>query len=152
MIQRIQTVYLLLSVILLVLCGMFPIATISPDDVSSPSLMYNMCIIDGNTGKWSFSVVGLLLVLIYVCVITVFNIFGFKNRKRQMSRCVLSMVLLVIWLVGYIVICNTIVPEGALVRYEYPAVLPFIAILLQWLARNGIKHDEELIRAADRIR
>ena len=152
MIQRIQTVYLLISAILLIVCSTMPLAAYQPPAVESPTLLYNLCTINGAFGEWDFSSCGLLAVLLATVVTSIINIFGYKNRKRQMNRCLITIILLVLWYALFIYLLNTVAPENSWPEIKYTALLPFIAIILQWLARTGIKRDEDLIKSMDRIR
>lgn len=152
MIQRIQTVYLLISAILLIVCSAMPLAAYQPTAVESPTLLYNLCTINGASGEWSFSSCGLLAILLATVVTSILNIFGYKNRKRQMNRCLIAIILLVVWHALFIYLLNTVAPENSWPEIRYTALLPFIAIFLQWLARIGIKRDDDLIKSMDRIR
>ena len=79
MIQRIQSVYLFLSVVLVVICACLPIGRINLVGMGSASEMYNMCIIDGNTANVNFSVVGLFALLAASVITSVINIFNYKR-------------------------------------------------------------------------
>ena len=151
MIQRIQTVYLLISAILLIVCTTMPLAAYQPPAVESPTLLYNLCTINGASGEWDFSSCGLLAVLLATVVTSIINIFGYKNRKRQMNRCLIAIRLLVLWYALFIYLLNTVAPENSWPEIKYTALLPFITIILQWLERTGIKRDEDLIKSIDRI-
>lgn len=85
MIQRIQSVYLFLSVVLVVICACLPIGMINPVGMGSASEMYNMCIIDGNTGNVSFSVAGLFASLAASVITSVINIFNYNDRKSRVA-------------------------------------------------------------------
>jgi hypothetical protein len=36
--------------------------------------------------------------------------------------------------------------------YPLYAILPIVSIILFWMAKKGIKHDDDLVRSADRLR
>ena len=78
------------------------------------------------------------------------NIFQYKDRKRQMSICSLGALLLVLWL-GYFCYDHFCLRGGA-TMYPLYAVLPIVSIILFWMAKKGIKHDDDLVRSADRLR
>ena len=69
-----------------------------------------------------------------------------------MNRCLIAIILLVVWHALFIYLLNTVAPENSWPEIRYTALLPFIAIILQWLARIGIKRDDDLIKSMDRIR
>ena len=92
------------------------------------------------------------LFLLLAIVATVVNIFLFKNRKLQMKLCSTSILLCVLWMIGVAVICYLNEPDGFKFYPSFFLALPVIAVILLFMARARIKHDEKLVRAADRIR
>lgn len=152
MIQRIQTVYLLLSALVLIVCLCLPIGTFIPDGMGGAQRLYNLSIIDASTGSWNFSVCGLFVILAATSAMTVMNVFSYNNRKLQIRECNISILLLILWMVLYAVTVTLLRPEGTQFEYGYAAFLPAVAVIFQWLARRGVIHDEELIRSQDRIR
>lgn len=106
-----------------------------PRDISSP-LIYSM-----------------LIFLAFAVVIAFIAIFGYKNRKRQMKWCNSLIMASVFFYICYAFICYKVVSGGSFTyRPTIWAALPFISIILAYLGKRGIKHDEEKVRAADRIR
>ena len=69
------------------------------------------------------------------------NIFQYKNRKKQMTVCTLGILLLVLW-VAYFCYDHFYMHGGA----------TSVSIILFWMAKKGIKHDDDLVRSADRLR
>lgn len=152
MIQRIQTVYLLLSAVATIVCTCLPIGCIVPDGMGVPSEVYNLCVIDGTTGAWSFSVSALFAFMLGTTLVSVANIFGYNNRKLQMKECTITIIMLVIWYAIFAFEVWYLTRDGGDFKCAFAACLPIVAIVFQWLARRGIIHDEKLIRAVDRIR
>ena len=152
MIQRIQTIYLLLAAILLTVCACLPIGTFVPTAVGIPSEMYNISIINGDTGTWDFSGFSLFMLLVAAAAVTVMNVFNYHNRKKQKNYCNIAILVAMLWIADYFISAELLCPEGMEFKYGFAAALPFFAIILIWLARKGIIHDENLIKAADRIR
>jgi hypothetical protein len=87
------------------------------------------------------------------------NIFQYKNRRKQMAFCTLGVLLLIVW-IALFCFDHYHVFDGsssqlhlqAAVRYPLYALLPVVSIVLFALARKGIKHDDDLVRSADRLR
>lgn len=152
MIQRIQTVYLLLSALVLIVCLCLPIGTFVPDGLGGAQRLYNLCVIDAGTGTWSFTVCEFFIILALTATLTVMNIFGYNNRKKQIHICNISIFLLIIWMVLYGIVVSLLRPENTQFEFGFAAILPIAAIIFQWLARKGVQHDEDLIRSQDRIR
>ena len=86
-----------------------------------------------------------LVLLICATLATLAIIPLFKNRKLQAALCLLPMMLLLAW---YIVLALYAVPE--IMHWQY--ALPALSILLVFMARKGIVHDEKVVRSLDRIR
>ncbi len=116
MIQRIQSVYLALAVLLLVLSSY------------QPSLL-------------------LLVLSIIGMVALVIALFGYHNRRRQMRLCAVAAVVIVAWILAYVTLLLT-----HRLALHIVALAPVVALALTLLARRAIKKDDELVRAADRIR
>ncbi len=151
MIQRIQTVYLALAVILLVLCCCMPLATFEPAGMGKPSVMYSLVIISGAGEMTSFLPTALFVVVVLAELVSIFAIMGYKNRRRQMKLCRLAAVLEILWLIGYAVAFFS-VGDGLTPRVCLAASFPVIAIILTVMAHVAIKKDDDLVRSADRLR
>lgn len=82
------------------------------------------------------------------------NIFSYKNRVRQMRLCIFLM-LISVGMVGimfyYTWVARTTF-ESTQTLYQWRFVIPLIVIVLLYLAFRGIRKDELLVKAYDRIR
>lgn len=155
MIQRIQTVYMFLAVVVLIICACLPIGAFYPEGMGGTKELYNLAIIDNATGNWDFTSAALIAFLALPAVFTIQNIFQYNNRKRQMTYCKICIWLLILWYVLYAVTVTVLCPESYAFDADFsiiPATLPFIAIIFLWLAKRGVNHDEKLIRSVERIR
>lgn len=152
MLQRIQTIYLFVSALLIIVCGCLPIGTFVPEGMGAMKEMYNLCLIDGSDGSWNFSVCGLFVMLAVAVVITVMNIFSYSNLKLQMRNCSATIIVLLLWIVLYALQATVLSPEQTEFKFGFVAVLPLIAIIFQWLARRAINSDYNLLKSVDRIR
>ncbi|MCX7862450.1 MAG: DUF4293 domain-containing protein [Bacteroidales bacterium] len=149
MIQRVQTLFLLISTILLLLLIWNPLAILQIDE-STFYEIYTKGYFFENEVQYSYALLVFNLITIIFPVIT---IFLFKNRILQMRLCIYNFILL-IGLQAIIVytIYATASNLKAEVFLEYTSVLPIIAAILHFIAFKYIKRDEELVKAADRIR
>jgi hypothetical protein len=147
MIQRIQTVYLLISVLLLGLLYLLPFAEIVKDGTI---YLFNIkgIILDGVIQK---SGTGIAIVIGIILVLHGFAIWSFKNRIRQMRIIVFS-ILLIIGLIGMFYFFTLLKFNGVQINFKISMVFPMVAIILDYLAIRTIKKDEALIRSIDRIR
>lgn len=146
MIQRIQSIFLFLAGIAFGGFFLFPFATTEKtySDILADAI-YNI----------NDSMILLILAALGVLV-TIGNIFLFKNRPLQIKLTYLSLFFgMVIPIVAAIVFMNASGSEA----YEQDTVnagiaifLPLIIIILSILAARGIKKDQKIVKSMDRLR
>lgn len=152
MIQRKQTVYLLLALVITVVCLCLPVGTLVPQGMGVDMPVYNLWIVDGNGGH-DFSVWGTFVLLLLTCPIILAAILAYKNRRIQTRLCDVNFFLLLCWFAVYAYHYFTLgEPHHAAFQMEFAAGLPFFSLILHILARKGIRADEALVRSMDRIR
>ncbi|GAB4455970.1 MAG: DUF4293 domain-containing protein [Bacteroidia bacterium] len=143
MIQRIQSVYLLLVGILSSLLFYFPfqknIVGLSEIKAIQLSLMEN---------ENNFLLIASILNLI-ILVDSITSIFLFRNRKLQMILC-LYLLAMNIAMLGLMYFGSAQI--DGMPTYQLPFVIPVLNIILSFFAYKNIKRDEELVKSADRIR
>lgn len=87
------------------------------------------------------------------CIAT---IFLYKNRKFQIFLTRITLLAIIIQIVGIFFLNDHVVKgfnsANPSVTYSFSCIIPLIALVLTFLANRAIRKDEELIRAADRIR
>lgn len=151
MIQRIQTIFLLIATILSCLLFFFPLEEL----------------FNANSGTYEFGVLGVsqagnllystwpLLVLVILCtVLSVGAIFCYTDRILQSRLCVLDILLwigFVVMLVVYVFI-NDSKFEVSATSYKVTLLFPLFNIILLYMANKKILRDEQLVRSADRLR
>lgn len=150
MIQRKQTVYLILAVLFACICMFMPLGTFVPKGMGVNSIMYASQIV--HDGHSDFSVFPLFAVLLVSGVMSAVTIFLYKNRKRQSAVCVWGMIILLVWyaLFAYFSLCGKI--SDVTFCPKFASILPLVSMISLYMARRGILYDERLVRAADRIR
>lgn len=152
MIQRKQTIFLLVAVILTVICLCLPLGSFtSGDAVSTKSVMYNLWITQPGGGH-DFSVWALFAVLLITCPISLIAIFSYRNRITQSRFCMFNILLTVGWYVIYAVIVFNIKEAAGNFKTSFTVVFPAISLIHYFMARKAILADEALVRSADRIR
>ena len=150
MIQRKQTIFLFLALIVTLACLCLPIGSFAPQGMGADNQLMNLWLTDANGGR-NFNVWALFAILLVTCPIDLFAIFDYHNRKRQARFCLFSMLMIIGWYVVYGVFSRVLM-TGFTFHIGFAACLPLIAFILLWLARHAILADEALVRAADRIR
>jgi len=78
------------------------------------------------------------------------TIFLYGNRPLQRKMCVVGQILLLLWVIYYAVVYCYMTTGKASLQFEL--CLPVVAYVMFRMANVGIKHDEDLVRSADRIR
>lgn len=161
MIQRLQTVYLALVVILSFVClisniGEFfvegsIIATFSNFTFNAMGDFKSY----ESAGPWCLSVL-----LILVIFLSLMSIMLFRKRMRQLRLTIISTILLVGYVASYAVFAYFYRENLALIQpsadvvfhLRFIGVFPVLCILLNCLAIHGIRKDEALVRSLDRLR
>ncbi|MBR5433957.1 MAG: DUF4293 domain-containing protein [Bacteroidales bacterium] len=161
MIQRIQTVYLLLASCLVALSAVFPLFSFQLAETSEMLMGQETRLYAfswkalGPDGVWS-SLATLYYLGIAFCSIALFSfsvIFFYKNRKKQIKMTKYAFILKIALLatVGYYVYLaqtNDVVAT----KPQIGVLLFAISMVFDWLAVKAIRKDEDLVRSVDRIR
>jgi hypothetical protein len=137
MIQRIQTIYLILAFVITgILPFLFPLWTMS--DGKEYFFMQNQIYV---------------IILGLSTTLTVLSIFSYKKRQNQFVIGRLNMILNLILLGLFVYRSLNISGETVLVSEKGIGMfLPIIAIVLLVLANKAIKKDEDLVKSVDRLR
>ena len=154
MIQRIQTVYLLIAAFLLAFFFFVPFSTfiIEPQMVKY-LFMVSGLYSEGLTSESVYSTLPLLIISILVFAISMVAIFLFKRRMIQIRLCIVNTVLLIGMqglLYYYVVAVSKLLPANP--QYSIIFVFPIISAILNFLALRAIAKDEALIRSLERLR
>lgn len=137
MIQRIQSIYLLLAAI-------FPVFTLFVPLVSTQANSAQNAL----WPVWSYHILSLLTI-----VLALVSLCCYKNRKTQIRWANTAIVSNLAWYAVFALITYHNVWQYELPYNMYIGLLfPLLSIATLYLAKKAIKHDEELVRAADRIR
>ncbi|NQV52174.1 MAG: DUF4293 domain-containing protein [Flavobacteriales bacterium] len=144
MLQRIQTLYIL-----------FALAAVG----SSLAFDWVTYTVNGETSSFMTDSNAIVMqVLVGLSGITSITVIArFKNRKAQMKLANVAMLdMLVIFaafgFLHYQQIQSFAVTEGLDLSYDLAPALPIVALVLLWMAKKGIKKDDDLVRSVDRLR
>lgn len=150
MIQRIQSVYLLLAAILGVVCLSQPLGHLITADGERYATLYNLWL-RTTEGGTSFSPWVLFALLLGISAGTLLNIFLFRRRALQMRVATTCMILLTGYYASLAFFAWNLAGDGSF-RPSLTAALPFVCLVLDYLAFRGILKDEMLVRSLDRLR
>lgn len=133
--QRFQTVYLLLAAVMSALFFFLP--------------TFDCTSLYATTMSGNGIVMGILAVLsIVLCLIATFS---YRNLKRQAMICGVTLLIMAALLVlSAVRAYDGHAIDGRLP--SWPSLLLPLAMLLVWLGRRGVIADKKLIESADRIR
>lgn len=152
MIQRIQSLYLLLATAFMSLTLFMPIATFVVDGQT-----YELTAFSLTCGEISQSTIWLGIILAIATALPLITIFLFKKRTLQIRLCAVEVVLLIgsLVLVALYYWLTSRLFEGLVIdhrQFGWAAPMPIVALVLSYLASRAIFKDEVLVRSLDRIR
>ena len=142
MIQRIQTIYLLVAGVLMGLTLLLPLAWFGGDAGSFELRAFALKSLDGSLHQSTWYMV---------------TIFLYRRRLLQIRLCAVAMVLMVGVVVMeaiYYFLSVRLFADFAFHTQGFrPAIaLPLVSLFFMYLAARAIFRDELMVRAADRIR
>jgi hypothetical protein len=151
MIQRIQSLYLLIAAILTALLLKWPFAEFLID---STVYVFKAGSIEASDGSFLLvKTLPLLILLIIILGLTVVTVFLYKKRTLQMRLTIFSILLtLGIYALFYYYYNQAMSLKSLTFSYDIGLVIPLVNGILLFLAFRGIKKDDEVIKSLDRIR
>ena len=152
MIQRIQSVYLLLVTILLVVAICLPVGQyIGMDGVTTHIFKPLGVTLANGTFQSTWGLFGILLLSAIIAFCT---IFLFRNRMLQVRMTIFSSLLLIGYYIAFFVFMFMLKNDLDAMNFQlgWALCLPVICIILNYLAFRAIYRDELMVKAADRLR
>ncbi|MBQ7855689.1 MAG: DUF4293 domain-containing protein [Alistipes sp.] len=155
MIQRIQTLYLLIAVALMAVTLFCPVALLNVDGVQVTLSAFG---IFDPMGKLSNMSIFMGVQLLLSTLLPLLTIFLYKNRVLQIRLCGAELVMLVgcLVIIGVSIwrMCSLLLEEfeWSMLALRLPVVMPVVAFILVVLAMRATLRDELLVRSLDRIR
>lgn len=155
MIQRVQTIYLLLAAVFSGLMFFFPF--IEMVDSSQYLLQFNyngIFRLEPNGNLLLQSALPVTIIISATLVLSLVTIFLYKKRILQMRLCIYN-ILLLLGTMGLIYYYYSQIADKLAIGEQAfrPAfIFPLAAAILNFLAFRGIRRDEKLVRSYDRIR
>ncbi len=163
MIQRIQSILLALVVIFGGLFFILPILSFENlkagnHIIGEYEMFFGSTFLSSN---WEIKVLDNIGVGVLQGLIIVFStivIFMYKNRQLQMKLLKLNILFIALQISAIAMYSDSVktaigsTVNDVLVGFEFGAVIPVISLILTYLAIRFIKKDDNLVRAADRLR
>jgi len=153
MLQRIQTIFILLAIGIVIPMFFTWFASI----IDATKNIYSLNITEIKHFSYSIVVfsqtVPLLAALILAVLMSFISIFLYKKRSKQIKMLYLSITCFVITAALIYIYANFSLPTVVeKVYYNWAVFLPIASILFLWRAVVSIEKDENLIRSMDRLR
>jgi hypothetical protein len=151
MLQRIQSFYLLVSLLLYGILFFTPLFYVQSN--ADAYTIYSYKINPGqNTLKINITPIALLIGI--MALVLLISIFLYKNRKFQIRILQFNLVLTIISLfaIGKFLYSFSTLSSDAHIRLTLSISIPFIASILQYLAIRGIRKDQALVDSLNRLR
>lgn len=158
MIQRIQTLFLLLAVIAAAMIFFFPLAGIYSDQYTYMFYIYEMRnMVPGEASIFSkWTVLPLAILDIVIGFLTLITIFYYKKRLVQLRLVRMSIFFTIILVVLILFVYANLIERNMNVSPDYLSeagiYFPLICLIFLILANRFINHDERRVRSVDRLR
>ncbi len=156
MLQRIQSVYLLLVFVSGLLFGVLPMVYFPGQ---SPEASFKLAEFSTFFKAFPEADPGIILYLLFaslmlVLLVTVLTTFQFKNRKMQIRMGKFNMLMHAVLILLAFFFVDGLKAQVLATEYNYGAavVFPVVSLIFILLANRAIKKDEDLVRSADRFR
>ncbi len=157
MIQRIQTIFLLLVLILGVLFSFSPVLGFTGYEADFIMNAYKTAAVGDSANIIAKNMgVGVMQGLIFLVALV--TIFLFKKRHLQIKLSKLNILLIALQIAAIVMYSDVVktaigpTTNDVSVSFKFGSVIPVISLILTYLAIRFIKKDEDLVRAADRLR
>lgn len=144
MIQRIQSLFLAISVAISIATFVVPLG----EKMDNEGKMQTLSLMGDSVQGMNY---GLILINILVLVVGITAIFNFKKRALQMKLCRLGSLISIALLVLAFYASESLVGEGK-VLFLTGIYLNALQPVLFFIARRFIHKDDLLVKSADRIR
>ena len=158
MIQRIQSLFLLLVALLGIVFSFTPIIELIDYENFFTMNAYYVFITEENSHEIVFKNMGVGVLAGIITLLATYIIFLYKNRGLQLKLSKLILLLLALKLVAIFIYSEaatsriTTNEEHLLINYKIGIIIPILSLLFTYLAIHFIKKDDELVRSADRLR
>jgi hypothetical protein len=151
MLQRIQSLYMFVSLLLMGILFIYPLFYVQFSAEKFTVFLYK---IDPAMTNLKFNV---LIPIIIVCVIEILLLFSislYKNRKLQIRMIQITQLLVLFYIVIigiYLYKCSGINNEVH-IQLTLTIPIPLIAFILDYLAIRGVRKDQALVDSLNRLR
>lgn len=153
MLQRIQTVYLIIIAVLTAIMSLFPLALLKRGEE-----LYEFTVFGVKTmtekAELIYPTWGLFLLVAIIAVLALFTIFLYKKRMLQIRLCIFNAILMLGFYGFFAYLIYIMNRQLGDLTYSLQIALsfPLVSLILDYLAIRNIGADEVLVRSLDRLR
>lgn len=122
-IQRIQSLYLLIAAVLMAAFAFFPAFDVS-----------------------------MMVLIVLISLLAIVDIFLYKNLQRQMTVCFVDIIIGLAMLVAIVIQIVKLTKENLAVQWNWTWLLPVFSIIFLMLAHKAMSRDKKMLRDSDRLR
>jgi Domain of unknown function (DUF4293) len=155
MLQRIQSVYLLLASLALLALFLFPLVHNVYIDGKPLTIMVTGVFQDVNGQRTHTQFfVGLTIATVIIALIPLILIFLYKNRKQQITLCYSAILVIIGYSFWMSQMAKKIMGDVQIDTHNWGIglFLSSVSLLLIIFAIKAIQRDEKLVKSADRLR
>ncbi len=152
MIQRTQTLFLLATLVLQIIFLSSPLSTFLLEGNEEVKLFAGA--FKSQSGETLVSTVAFLILSIGILVLVFIDIFLYKKRILQIRICIYTILLNIgtIGMMAYLIVNFMKHNTVSVHSYSLATPIPLASIILLYLAFRGIRKDEVLVKAYERLR
>lgn len=155
MIQRIQTLYFIITALLAILFMSGSFATFNHGNtdllIASVNGLNHVPLQEG--ARKLVTMMPLLILSAVIALLSIIVIFFFRKRKLQLKITFILILLIVLFIACFIfVILRVQNNYNVTLMIGYKLFIPLLMLIAAIMAYRGIKKDEELIKSYDRMR
>lgn len=152
MIQRIQTVYLLIIVVLMATMLFLPLANVV---IGGAFCKFDVMGVASPEKELLYPTWGLFALVAVIALVAFITIFLFRNRILQIRFCIFNAILMICFyaLLGYYYWnAQKVAGTHFDLNLKIALTFPVVSIILDYLAIRNIGADEALVRSLERLR
>ncbi|MDR2907642.1 MAG: DUF4293 domain-containing protein [Bacteroidales bacterium] len=156
MIQRKQTIYLILSALSFVLLFIFPFANFP----LGTELICNISILgiqDMPLDSTNYLFFIMQVLATGVIALTGVSVFMYTKRPLQIRLCAFAFIVNIL-IIGAMFLTSSVIsnelrlPEHTPVNYLFPTYIPMVTLILIMMAQRAIRKDEAMVQSLNRLR
>jgi len=155
MIQRIQTLFLLLIVLLSVFLLSGSLLNFTTGAAATISVTFTEVVKNagGSGTEMIEKLLPLTVLIIFIPLISLVTIFLYEKRKLQLRLALGLIILTAILLIAFVHVSLSVINKfNAQFVPGFKTIIPLLMLILAVLAYRGIRKDDQLVKSYDRLR